>query len=197
MTTGNHEARIYRETGIDITKDIAKALGVPYRPEGMLHKLSFGDFNNRVKGKPFVFWGYISHGYGGARTKSAKAIKVERMASWIHADYYGMCLSEDTEILTRDGWVGINDVRLGQVALTLNRQRDLLEWKPINKIHKYNHFKQLINVRNRNVDILATPEHRIIYKWDNDYLELPLNEFIKLGGQVEIPRCGRMENFGV
>lgn len=90
MITGNHEERIYRDVGIDITKDIAKALGVPYRPEGMLHKLSFGSGNNRVAGKPYVFWGYMTHGYGGARTKSAKAVKVERTAAWIHADYYTM-----------------------------------------------------------------------------------------------------------
>ena len=88
VTTGNHEQRIYNETGVDLTADIAKALNAPYRPEGMLHKLSFGDGNSRHKGKPFVFWGYISHGYGGARTKSAKAIKVERMSTWIHADWY-------------------------------------------------------------------------------------------------------------
>jgi len=90
VTTGNHEERINRETGIDISFDIAKALGVPYRPEGMLYKLSFGDDNNRMKGKPFVFWSYISHGYGGARTKSAKAVKVERMSNCVHADYYAM-----------------------------------------------------------------------------------------------------------
>lgn len=90
MCTGNHEQRIYRETGIDISKDIAEALECPYRPEGMLLKILFGDGNNRTKGSPFVFWGYITHGYGGARTKSAKAVKIERVATWIHADFYAM-----------------------------------------------------------------------------------------------------------
>ncbi len=88
VTTGNHEQRIYNETGVDLTKDIAEALDVPYRAEGMLYKLAFGDCNNWTKGKPYVFWSYISHGYGGARTKSAKAVKVERMATWVHADLY-------------------------------------------------------------------------------------------------------------
>ena len=90
MTTGNHENRIYNETGIDLTEDIAKELGVPYRPEGMLYKLSFGDYNNRTKGKPFVFWSYITHGYGGARTKAAKSVKAERLSTWLHADWYAM-----------------------------------------------------------------------------------------------------------
>jgi hypothetical protein len=90
MCTGNHEGRIYDVAGIDISKSIAKELHVPYRPEGILLKISFGDRNNRTEGQPFVFWQYSTHGYGGARTKSAKATKVERIATWIHADYYTM-----------------------------------------------------------------------------------------------------------
>lgn len=90
VTTGNHEARIFAEVGIDISADIAKALGVPYRPEGVMLKISFGDGNNRIKGKPYTYFIYHTHGYGGARTKSAKAIKVERLAGWIHSDVYIM-----------------------------------------------------------------------------------------------------------
>ena len=93
LVDGNHEDRIWREAGIHIMKDIAKALGVPYRPEGLLHKISFGSGNSSHSDKPFVFWFYQTHGYGGARTKSAKAVKVERTATWIHADFY--CMSHD------------------------------------------------------------------------------------------------------
>lgn len=90
MTTGNHEMRIYNEVGIDISQDIAKALDVPYRPEGILLKISFGQGNERHEDRPYVYWCYATHGHGGARTKSAKAVKVERTATWIHADFYIM-----------------------------------------------------------------------------------------------------------
>lgn len=90
FTDGNHEKRIYNEVGIDITKDIAKACGVPYRENGLYLKISFGDGNNRTKGKPYVYWDYSTHGYGGARTKSAKAVKVERLSGWLMADLYAM-----------------------------------------------------------------------------------------------------------
>jgi len=90
LVDGNHEDRIWREAGIHIMRDIAKALDVPYRPEGLLHKVSFGKGNSHHDNKPFVFWFYQTHGYGGARTKSAKAVKVERTATWIHADFYAM-----------------------------------------------------------------------------------------------------------
>ena len=94
-TDGNHEYRILRHSDISIVEDIAKVLHIPYRSEGMLHKVSFGSGNggqgytNRSS-SPWVFWFYQTHGYGGARTKSAKAVKVERVATWIHADFYAM-----------------------------------------------------------------------------------------------------------
>jgi hypothetical protein len=90
ISTGNHENRIYEETGIDISLDIASALSVPYRPEGILIKVSFGQGNNRTANRPYSYFIYATHGYGGARTKSAKAVKVERLATWIHADCYIM-----------------------------------------------------------------------------------------------------------
>ena len=90
MTTGNHERRIYNEVGVDLSKDIAEKLGVPYRADGVLLKVSFGSGNESHKEKPYVYWIYATHGYGGARTKSAKAVKVERLGTWIHADVYIM-----------------------------------------------------------------------------------------------------------
>lgn len=87
VTQGNHERRI---EDVDVARDIAEALGVPYRAEGMLLKISFGGGNSGHPNKPYVYWGYFTHGYGGARTKSAKAVKVERTAQWMHADFYVM-----------------------------------------------------------------------------------------------------------
>jgi len=90
MTTGNHEDRIYKETGVDISKDIAVALGVPYRPNGISLKISFGSGREGHEERQYVYRCYATHGYGGARTKSAKAVKVERTSSWMHADFYIM-----------------------------------------------------------------------------------------------------------
>ncbi len=88
--SGNHEDRVYNETGIDITKEIAEKLNIPYRNEGMLLKISFGDKNNSTAGRPYTYWIYMTHGYGGARTNAAKTVKVERTSTYIHADCYIM-----------------------------------------------------------------------------------------------------------
>jgi len=90
VTDGNHEGRIYDSCGISVSRLIAKELGVPFRAEGMLHKISFGKGNSFHDNKPYVYWAYFTHGYGGARTAAAKAKKVENTSTFIHADVYGM-----------------------------------------------------------------------------------------------------------
>ncbi len=92
-TCGNHEARIYNEAGIDLCKDIAYALDIPYRGDGMMLKVTFGRGNSRHPEAPFVYWGYFTHGYGGARTSAAKAVKVERTSTYVDAHWY--CMSHD------------------------------------------------------------------------------------------------------
>tara|TARA_Y100000310_G_scaffold23392_1_gene22368 strand:- start:628 stop:1461 length:834 start_codon:yes stop_codon:yes gene_type:complete len=87
VTQGNHERRI---EDVDVAGDIAQELDAPYRAEGMLLKISFGGGNAGHPEKPYAYWGYFTHGYGGARTKAAKAVKVERTGYWIHADFYVM-----------------------------------------------------------------------------------------------------------
>ena len=90
VTDGNHEGRVYDSCGISMSRLIAKELGVPFRAEGMLHKISFGKGNSSHDNKPYVYWAYFTHGYGGARTAAAKAKKVENTSTFIHADIYGM-----------------------------------------------------------------------------------------------------------
>ena len=83
MVTGNHEGRIAERTGIDISQDIASALHIPYRAEGIILKVLFGKGNARNPEKPYVYQVYATHGYGGARTSAAKAVKVERTSTHV------------------------------------------------------------------------------------------------------------------
>lgn len=87
-TTGNHERRVYDITGMDITADIAYALGIPYRMDGMFLKITFGSGNSSHDEKGFTYFVYTTHGYGGARTSGAKIAKLERTSTFTHADVY-------------------------------------------------------------------------------------------------------------
>jgi hypothetical protein len=98
MTTGNHEQRIYRDAGMDISMDIAKALGCTYDPDGIWLRVTFGTGAHGIKNRPYTYVFYATHGYGGARTRGAKAVKVERLSTDIEADIY--CMSHDHEVNT-------------------------------------------------------------------------------------------------
>jgi hypothetical protein len=88
--SGNHENRIYQESGVDLSKYMAESLEIPYKPQGMLLKISFGAGNSRHPDRPYVFWVYMTHGWGGARTTGAKAKKVEDQSHYVTADLHIM-----------------------------------------------------------------------------------------------------------
>ncbi len=129
-TTGNHEQRIYNDTGIDISCDIAKALGTQYRPEGILVKIMFGSNCGRHPDRYWTYWSYATHGYGGARTKSAKAVKVERVATWIHADVYWMShdhvVNVAPDVYLLPNAKGVLDKETGWVSGVITAHRKML-----------------------------------------------------------------------
>ena len=95
VTAGNHENRVYRSDGIDVTRLVCRELGIEekYSPEGILIFLRFGTKSNpqHVKeGRNPRQWYtiYATHGSGGGRKEGAKAIRLADMAAVVDADIY-------------------------------------------------------------------------------------------------------------
>ena len=93
-TIGNHEARVYRNDGIDIMRLACRELEIEdkYQPEGVLIFLRFGlsDDGHRPKGevRHRLFTIYATHGSGGGRKEGAKAMRLADLASIVDADIY-------------------------------------------------------------------------------------------------------------
>jgi hypothetical protein len=98
VTQGNHEFRIMDMAQIDICDMWAKEWGCPYGREELLIKVSFGHGNARMVEQPYSFFLHAQHGYGGARTKGAKNVKVERQSHQVHADIYLQSHDHDASI---------------------------------------------------------------------------------------------------
>lgn len=97
ITQGNHEARTYRNDGIDLTALMAKQLGIydRYVREGGVLFLRLGEYlhgrkdHRDSKHKRQVCYSiYITHGSGGGRKEGAKAIRLADMASIVDTDVY-------------------------------------------------------------------------------------------------------------
>lgn len=85
LTSGNHEYRIWKESGNDIAEDLAVLLGCEYGREGLLLCVRLG--RNKLKNK-LAYTLYATHGYGGGRTVGAKANALKRVSEIVFADIY-------------------------------------------------------------------------------------------------------------
>lgn len=95
VTAGNHENRVYRNDGLDVTRLVCRELNIEekYAPEGVLIFLRFGTKANpqHVKeGRNPRQWYtiYATHGSGGGRKEGAKAIRLADMNAMVDADIF-------------------------------------------------------------------------------------------------------------
>lgn len=89
MTSGNHEDRIYKATGNDISLDIAMFLNIEdnYDKRGLCGLIKIGDISYRY---------YIKHGKGGGKSQAYKIGKMKQMALVVkNCDLYMMAHIHD------------------------------------------------------------------------------------------------------
>ena len=107
------------------------------------------------------------------------------------------CLSEDTEVLTENGWRFYNEVKKGDCVLSLNIENDCMEYKPIEKIISYFVDKDLYNIKGCIHDQLVTEDHSVLYKKRLDNKNKKDKEKYyyttpnKLKLRTSIPTCGK------
>jgi hypothetical protein len=73
------------------------------------------------------------------------------------------CYSHDTELLTESGWKYFKDLKLTDKVATLV-DGDILEYRNISHVHEYDHDGKMYSVKNNNIDLLVTLNHRMYIK---------------------------------
>lgn len=73
------------------------------------------------------------------------------------------CLSEDTEILTKEGWKKYTELKIGELAFSYNTESEKIELNKIEKIIVRDHDGELIKLANeKSIDTLVTEDHRVL-----------------------------------
>lgn len=88
---GNHESRVYKNDGLDITELMCAQLGIPakYSPTTALLFVRFGKSKiNENRGRPMLYTIYVTHGAGGGRKEGGKVNRLADLASIVDADIY-------------------------------------------------------------------------------------------------------------
>lgn len=84
---GNHENRVYKSDGLDITELMCTQLGIGdrYSPTTALLFIRFGKAD---RGRPQLYTAYVTHGSGGGRREGGKVNRLADLASIVDADIY-------------------------------------------------------------------------------------------------------------
>ena len=87
---GNHENRVYKSDGIDMTEVMCSQLGIPekYSPTTALLFIRFGKKKEHAPNRKQLYTVYATHGSGGGRREGGKVNRLADLASIVDADIY-------------------------------------------------------------------------------------------------------------
>ncbi|MFH1972414.1 MAG: ATP-binding protein [archaeon] len=87
------------------------------------------------------------------------------------------CYSEDTEVLTNEGWKKYLEVKNKKIA-QYDPEKETIEFLPHRGLFVYNYNKKMYHFKNKRNDILVTPNHKMLFKEmrHKDYQFLPAEE---------------------
>lgn len=92
LTGGNHEERLSKEVGFDLTRWLAISLGIVdrYRPGEVYLKVAVGEYRQHQKSSAaqVVYTIYVTHGWAGGRRASATSNQLEELSRITDCDLF-------------------------------------------------------------------------------------------------------------
>ncbi len=121
----------------------------------------------------FVYPGAVLMAFGGTRTYHRLVCGLED-AGWeiydsIIAWTYG-CISEDTEILTEDGWEFYSPDILNKRILCYNKDMDVWQWEKPYHVSKYDYSDTAYRIQSDTTDQLVSRNHRCLIEREGTLL---------------------------
>ncbi len=90
------------------------------------------------------------------------------------------CYDDQTEVLTKRGWLPWNAVTMNDAFATTNPHTGFIEYQKPTRLIRYHHKGKMYHVANRGIDLCVTPDHRMwVKKRDHD------NYFIMTAKEVD------------
>ena len=136
--------------------------------------------------QPIVLYASTNKVYGGMED----VVIVEEPTRYAYRDYahgiseaypldfhspYGCCYSQDTDVLTRDGWKKLFELTPEDEVLTYNLERKVAQYQKPTAHFAYPYKGKMYVQTNRRLKTCVTPNHKMLVAWDcnHDELERP------------------------
>ena len=75
------------------------------------------------------------------------------------------CYSDATEVLTKNGWMLIKDVKVGDFCMTLNPETKEVYWEEVVNTFSYPFNGEMISFKGGQIDLLVTPNHKMYVEY--------------------------------
>jgi hypothetical protein len=74
------------------------------------------------------------------------------------------CYDDKTEVLTKDGWKLFEEINIGEIVYTFNKERKIGEWQKVKNIIKREYKGKLLEYETSTVSICVTPKHNVFWE---------------------------------
>jgi len=146
----------------------------------------FGDLNRVLSSEePFDF--FISVGDVGS-LKDVTPQNLHLIEKWREKGYF-VCLSDDTKVLTPNGWVTYDKVKVGDKVLGMI-DKNHSDWVEVKSIQVMDFNGKMVQIENKVQKQLLTPDHFIVKLTKSKRLSYhQVREYLSLGkeSQISIP----------
>ena len=83
--------------------------------------------------------------------------------------YHYQCFIPETEVLTKNGWKKVAEVKTGELVASVNPATREIEYKVCSATQAYNHDGDIVSIYQRNgLSFRVTPNHKIWYSTQRD-----------------------------
>jgi len=103
-------------------------------------------------------------------------------------EWYGACFSSDTEVLTENGWKKYEDVskNFDEKIATYNLNNEKIEYEIPQKYHEYNYDGDMVSFESKDIDILVTPNHKMLIKINDKWGKVEAQNVEEIDGYYSI-----------
>jgi hypothetical protein len=136
------------------------------RTQGM-YALHLGDITNNWVGRLGRLYAHQSTRATDGVRLAEEIFKIAPPLALVSGNHD--CLSEDTEALTRRGWLRNDEIRDDDEVLQFVPETGACEWGPILARVNRRHEGEMVQIKSPDVDAIVTPGHRVLLRADGGW----------------------------
>lgn len=119
--------------------------------------------NTRYNSLDFVIGQRVMLSNNPNHCEMCEAFEGEYPKEFIFRSWHPQCYDKETEVMTSSGWKLFKDVNHSDKIMSLNPETKQPEWVKWAKTFAYRHKGKVIKFHNKALDMVVTPDHRMVY----------------------------------